>query len=91
MLPTTVVHSGSNVVLRSFPHDRQSVNIAYHRSDHNFFYFPVFRQFSYMEINTLLTFFKEVTSETFIGQYKGKKAAVDTSCWLHKALTISVQ
>ena len=42
-------------------------------------------------VNTLLTFLKEVTSETFIGQYKGKKAAVDTSCWLHKALTISVQ
>ena len=44
-----------------------------------------------MGINTLLPFLKEVTRETFIGHYKGKTAAVDASCWLHKALTISVQ
>ena len=44
-----------------------------------------------MGINTLLPFLKVSTRETFIGYYKGKTAAVDASCWLHKALTISVQ
>ena len=46
-----------------------------------------------MGINTLLPFLKEVTRETFIGRYKikGKTAAVDASCWLRKALTVSVQ
>lgn len=44
-----------------------------------------------MGINTLLPFLKEASRETFIGNYKGKTAAVDASCWLHKALTISVQ
>ena len=44
-----------------------------------------------MGINTLLPFLKEATKETFIGHYKGKTAAVDASCWLHKDLTISVQ
>ena len=44
-----------------------------------------------MGINTLLPFLKEASRETLIGNYKGKTAAVDASCWLHKALTISVQ
>jgi len=44
-----------------------------------------------MGISSLLPFLKEATTEIFIGDYKGKTAAVDASCWLHKALTISVQ
>ena len=44
-----------------------------------------------MGINTLLPFLKEATKVAFIGDYDGKTAAVDASCWLHKALTISTQ
>jgi len=44
-----------------------------------------------MGIDSLLPFLKEATTEIFIGDYKGKTATVDASCWLHKALTISVQ
>ena len=45
-----------------------------------------------MGINTLLPFFlKEATKVAFIGDYDGKTAAVDASCWLHKALTISTK
>ena len=44
-----------------------------------------------MGINCLLPFLKGITKETFISAFKGKTAAVDASCWLHKGLTISVQ
>ena len=40
-----------------------------------------------MGINIFLPLLNEATTETFIGHYKGKTAAVDASCWLHKALT----
>ena len=43
-----------------------------------------------MGINCLLPFLKEITKETFISAFKGRTAAVDVSCWLHKGLTISV-
>ena len=89
MRPTTVVHSGSNVVSHSFPHDRQSVNISYCMSDHNIF--PGIWAIQSYGYQYFLPFLKEVTRETFIGYYKGKTAAVDASCWLHKALAISVQ
>jgi len=44
-----------------------------------------------MGINTLLPFLKEAVKVVFIGDYDGKTAAVDASCWLHKALNISIQ
>ena len=90
--PTTEEHSGSNVVSSSFPFDRRSVNISARVSTRGFFEFLVFARLKFcMGINTLLPFLKEASRETFIGNYKGKTAAVDASCWLHKALTISVQ
>ena len=90
--PTITVHDGSKVVLCSFPYDRRSVNISVLVSVLRVFWeTPGICANFKMGINTLLPFLKEATKDAFIGDYKGKTAAVDVSCWLHKALTVSVQ
>ena len=89
--PMTAGHFGSNVVSSSFPLDRQSVNTSAREIIRGFLYPWYLGIIINMGINTLLPFLKEVRRETFVDRYKGKTAAVDASCWLHKALTVSVQ
>jgi exonuclease-1 len=43
-----------------------------------------------MGINCLLPFLKEVTEKVHIDKFRGQTAAIDGSCWLHKALTVSI-
>ena len=43
-----------------------------------------------MGIKTLLPFLKTVTEESDLGNFQDLVAAVDASCWLHKAISISV-
>lgn len=42
-----------------------------------------------MGIKTLLPFLKDVTENSYLDSFKGLVAAVDASCWLHKAIAIS--
>ena len=45
-----------------------------------------------MGINTLLPFIKEVTVKMCnLEQFSNQSCAVDASCWLHKALAVSVK
>ena len=43
-----------------------------------------------MGIKTLLPFLKSVTDESNLDQFKDVTAAVDASCWLHKAISLSL-
>lgn len=43
-----------------------------------------------MGIKTLLPFLKNVTGESDLDNFQDLVAAVDASCWLHKAISISV-
>ena len=43
-----------------------------------------------MGIKTLLPFLKNVTEESDLDNFQDLVAAVDASCWLHKAISISV-
>ena len=43
-----------------------------------------------MGIKTLLPFLKSVTDEINLDHFKDITAAVDASCWLHKALSLSL-
>ena len=44
-----------------------------------------------MGIKTLLPFLKDVTEETHLHSFEGLVAAIDASCWLHKAISLSFQ
>ena len=44
-----------------------------------------------MGIKILLPFLKEVTKEANVQSFEGLVAAVDASCWLHKAIFLSYQ
>ena len=44
-----------------------------------------------MGINTLLEFLRPVTSNVSLDEYKGQTAAVDASCWMHRALARSIK
>lgn len=83
--PMIVVHDGSTAILCSFPYDRLSVNTSAKVSAWRVFWeTPGISAIFNMGINTLLPFLKEATKDAFIGDYKGKTAAVD-------ALTVSIQ
>jgi hypothetical protein len=43
-----------------------------------------------MGIKTLLPFLREVTRKANLEEFKGQTAAVDASCLLHRALSISM-
>ena len=43
-----------------------------------------------MGIKTLLPFLKSVTDEGNLDHFKYVTAAVDASCWLHKAISLSL-
>ena len=43
-----------------------------------------------MGIKTLLSFLKRVTDESNLDHFKDVTAAVDVSCWLHKAISLSL-
>lgn len=47
-------------------------------------------QYTYMGINCLFPFVKKFSKEVNINCFSGKIAAVDASCWMHKALATSV-
>ena len=42
-----------------------------------------------MGIKNLLQYLKGVTSKKSLSEYKGKTAAIDASCWIHKSLSLS--
>ena len=42
-----------------------------------------------MRIKKLLPFLKDITSKKYLRDFKGKTTAIDASCWLHKALSVS--
>ena len=42
-----------------------------------------------MGVKTLLPFLKSVTDESNLDNFKDVTAAVDASCWLHKAISLS--
>ena len=44
-----------------------------------------------MGINCLLPFLKSCSSQVQLSDFSGQTAAVDVSCWLHKALVVSYQ
>lgn len=44
-----------------------------------------------MGINCLLPFLKSCSLQVRLSDFSGQTAAVDVSCWLHKALVVSYQ
>ena len=42
-----------------------------------------------MGIKKLLPFLKDITSKKYLRDFEGETAAIDASCWLHKALSVS--
>ena len=43
-----------------------------------------------MGIKTLLLFLKSVTDESSLDHFKSVTVAVDASCWVHKAISLSL-
>ena len=42
-----------------------------------------------MGIKKLLQILRGVTSKKHLSDFKGQTAAIDASCWIHKALSVS--
>lgn len=42
-----------------------------------------------MGIQTLLPFLKAVTEDSSLTNFYGQVAAIDASCWIHKAISLS--
>ena len=44
-----------------------------------------------MGINGLLAFVKKFRKECKLKSFAGQTAAIDASCWIHKALSLSIK